>query len=114
MKSIYLKTSWIDNRTPVNAANLNNIERGIESLFKNAISVSELLPGDGIDITVGNDGSAFSVDNTVMRSGTISGIEYVTGELASYEEGRLYYVLSEETGKLVKIVLNNRVIYAVE
>ena len=116
MKSVYLKTNWIDNRTPVNASNLNNIERGIDTLFKNAISPSELtaVEGGGINIEQDENGSAFSVDDTVVRSTSILGIEYVEGELASYEPGYMYFVLSPETKKLTKIVLDNRVIYAVE
>lgn len=114
MKSVYLKTNWIDNRTPVNASNLNNIERGIDTLFKNAISPSELVPGDGITIEHDNDGSKFSVDSTVVRTASIFGLEYAVGELASYEPGYLYFVLSPVTGKLTKIVLDNRVIYEVE
>ena len=116
MKSIYLKTNWIDNRTPVNASNLNNIERGIDTLFKSAISPSELIPveGGGINIVHDDNGSNFSVDNTVVRSLSILGIEYVEGGLASYEPGIMYFVLSPETKKLTRIVLDNRVIYEVE
>ena len=29
MKNVYIKTSWIDNKTPINAANMNKIENAI-------------------------------------------------------------------------------------
>ena len=124
MKSIYLKTTWIDNRTPVNAANLNNIERGIESLFNNAVSPSELLEGDGITIEHDSEGTTFSVDQTiarvegekgsVSRSKSLAGVEYALGELASYEPNKVYFVLSEIDFRLIKIIINNRVVYEVE
>ena len=36
------------------------------------------------------------------------------GDVASYEDGAVYFVLSPETGKLSKIVVNNVVVYEVE
>lgn len=123
MKSVYLKTNWIDNKTPVNAANLNNIEKGVDLLFRSSISPSELLEGDGITLEQGEDGTTFSVDETIARSKTesgfvlrtksLAGVEYTVGELASYEPEKVYFVLSEEY-KLTKIVINNRVVYEVE
>ena len=116
MKNIYLKTNWIDNKTPVNSANLNNIEKGIATLFANAISFSELVPGDGISITTNDDTGdiTFSTTDSVVKSNSIKGIEYVVGELASYPEGYIYFVLAPDTQRLIKIVIDNIVVYAVE
>ena len=50
MKTAYNKTRWVDNSTPVNAENLNNIENGISGLYSNALGLSELIEGNGIEI----------------------------------------------------------------
>lgn len=62
MRTRYNKTIWEDNKTPVNAENLNNIENGIDNLYSNAISVSELIEGSGIKITDTSSGIKFSLN----------------------------------------------------
>ena len=116
MKTTYFKTRWVDNQTPVNAANLNNIENGIDTLFRTSVSNSELVPGDGINIEYDDNkqGLVFSVDSTVQKSMTLKGVEVVCGEQGVYEENVLYYILSQETGKLSRIQLNGVLIYEVE
>ena len=51
MKISYSKTNWVDDDTPISAENLNNIEKGIESLYLNALGLSDLKGGSGINIT---------------------------------------------------------------
>ena len=55
MKDKYNKTLWVDCKTKLDAAKLNNIERGIENLFENALSVSEIYGGDGIKVDIVHD-----------------------------------------------------------
>lgn len=50
MKTTYNKTQWVDNSTPIDASRLNNIENGIEGLYNNALSPSNLQSGPGISI----------------------------------------------------------------
>ena len=62
MKLTYNKTNWVDNSTPVNAENLNNIENGISNLYSSAISLSDLVNGDGIDIKDTNSGISIGLN----------------------------------------------------
>ena len=52
MKNSYIKTTWIDNKTPVNAANLNKIESALSDLYTNALSSSEILEGELLILVV--------------------------------------------------------------
>ena len=61
MKEHYNKTNWVDNKTPVNAENLNNIENGISHLFDNAISQSEITEGSGITLAYSKSGIHISL-----------------------------------------------------
>ena len=62
MKTTYNKTQWVDNSTPVNAENLNNIENGISGLYSNALGLSELIEGDGIEIKNTENGVSFGLN----------------------------------------------------
>ena len=111
MKNTYNKTSWIDYRTPVCANNLNNIENAIGDLYENALDVSEIEAGTGISLeknSAGVDGNNIrvSVDNSVMKSSSCKGVEWVLGDQETYEENKLYFVLNPDTRKLEKIILD--------
>ena len=41
----YTKTNWVDNETPLNAANMNNIEQGIENATAAIADVTATVPG---------------------------------------------------------------------
>ena len=55
MKDKYRKTVWVDGKTKLDAAKLNNIEQGVENLFENALTVSEIHGRDGIRVDIIND-----------------------------------------------------------
>lgn len=126
MKNSYIKTTWIDNKTPVNAANLNKIESALSDLYTNSLSSSELLEGDGIRITntscqsdcYGNTtkGIQFSVSDRVMQSDTCKGIDIVTNSanILHFEKDRLYLFLNPESKTLVKIMINGVTIFEVK
>lgn len=117
MKNIYIKTTWVDNKTPVNAANLNKIENAILDLYQNALSVSDFSEGNGINLNITEDKKLqVSVSNDVITSNTCYGIEVVTEEpgLDTVQNGVLYYIINPSTKKLAKIMINNVVIYEVE
>lgn len=115
MKNNYIKTTWVDNKTPVNAANMNHIESAISDLYSSSISASEIVQGDGIKVSVDTDKSInISTDSTVMRSDTISGVEMIYTELSSYEKNKIYFLLDSETKKLKKILINGVTIYEME
>ena len=123
MKNSYIKTTWIDNKTPVNAANLNKIESALSDLYTNALSSSEILEGDGIRITntscqsdcYGNTtkGIQFSVSDRVMQSDSCKGVDIVTNtlDILQFEKDRLYLFLDPERKTLVKMVINGVTIF---
>lgn len=115
MKSIYIKTTWIDNKTPINAANMNKIENALSNITTSAISYSDLVKGDGININISEDKDVkVSVDNTVMRSNTCNKFEIISEELDTYNNDILYLVLDSNTKKLKKLIFNGITIYEVE
>lgn len=118
MKKTYNKTNWIDYRTPVCANSLNKIESALEDLYENALDINEIKAGSGIDLesnSAGVDGNniKISVDNSIMKSSSCKGIEWVLGDQESYEENKLYFVLNENTKKLEKIILDGVEIFNV-
>lgn len=70
MKDKYTKTNWIDGCTKLDANKLNNIENGIENLFENSLSASEIYGRDGIkvDIIKDKDILIHLVDGYYMRA----------------------------------------------
>lgn len=119
MKNLYIKTTWVDNKTPVNAANLNKIENALVDLYQNAISVSDLSVGKGIDLTITKDKKVeFSVTDDIITSCSCSGIEVVLSnysfDIDSLSNGIIYFVIDADTKKLKKIIFNGINIYEVE
>lgn len=115
MKNVYIKTKWVDSKTPVNAANLNKIENAIYDLYQNTISPSELVEGEGIKIEVTeNKKLQISTTEDIMHSSSCCGIELVTVEPIDPNPSVVYYVLNSVTGKLGKIIINGVTVYEVE
>ena len=115
MKNTYTKTTWVDNKTPVNAANMNHIESAISDLYSSAVSSSDFVQGNGIKVSVDTSKNVnISTDDTVMKSDSCTGVEVITTELDSYTKGRVYLLLDSETKKLKKILVNGVAIYEVE
>ena len=108
MKSTYTKTSWVDNKTPINAQRLNNIENGISTLFANALSSSDIIGGDGIEVDTTEDGlriSGLLLSSVEVRpeSSTSEGRQ---GEYyIDHENNVLYFCLSNNYW--IKINLEN-------
>lgn len=95
MKTTYNKTLWEDNKTPLNASNLNNIENGIEGLYNNALSFSNLQEGPGIKMD-GLEGGDIRVSWALHEIFECPDNEY-PGTLGEYykdtELGILYFCL---------------------
>lgn len=114
MKTTYVQTKWIDNKTPVNAANLNRIESAIGDLYNNALSYSQINQGEGITVRATSDkGVEISVADDVLtsRGGNLKGIDYIMCDPncpCAQENGVLYFALDPET-KLLKYILLNGV-----
>ena len=76
MKNSYSKTKWVDNKTPVNAQNLNKIEDAIGDIYTNALDYDDLVPGEGIEMNVTDEGKKeISTSPGVMFSDSCTGIE---------------------------------------
>lgn len=121
MKSVYVKTNWIDNKTPVNASNLNKIEGALHYLYTNALGYSDIEEGKGISVEITKDKSVkISTSNEIPTSMSIKGIEYIFEQpececgCKEPKKGVLYFVLNKETKKLVSIVLNGVVLFEVK
>lgn len=115
MRNIYIKTTWIDNKTPVNAANLNKIENALVDLYQNSLSVSDLSEGNGIELNLTEDKKLqISVSNEVVTSSSCKGVEVLMLEPTEMLDNVLYFILDPSTKKLTKIIINNVVIYEME
>ena len=112
MKS-YVKTKWVDGTTPVNAANLNKIEKGISDIAAVALSPSDIKQGAGISIETSGGGVTISANKDVMLSTSIVGIEMVSELPSEFKQNVIYYVVSESTRKLSGIYINGVCIYEV-
>jgi len=115
MKTSYIKTKWVDNKTPVNAKNLNKIEEALGDLYENAIGKDEIVGGTGIDIDTDEEGQkVLGVSDSVMMSNTCSGFEFIEDELPNnYDRNKIYFILDSETKTLIKIMLNGITIFEV-
>lgn len=112
MKNIYIKTTWIDNKTPVNAANLNKIEGAIADLYSNALSASDFKEGKGISITPTLDKQLeIAVTDGVQTSNSCIGVDVLQETPATPEKNRLYFILDQETKILKKIMINGVIIF---
>lgn len=105
----YKKTSWIDGETPVNAENLNKIEKGIEAVSKQALSLSDLTSNseikiDGTELAEGKMGIKFSIDFSEMAKSLFQTLkaEDITEDFTP-DTNKLYIVY--EGDKIVKIIL---------
>ena len=112
MKNTYSKTKWVDNKTPVNADNLNKIENAINKLFVEAVDKDTIIEGDGINVSK-NDGVKINVDSTVLRSDSCRGLEVVESEPEEPISGKIYFIVDSETKKLKKVQLNSITIFEV-
>lgn len=112
MNGGYKKTKWVDGVTPVNAANLNHIEKGISDLYSSALGVSNVQAGDGIEISNEDCKLVFSVKNDIIRSFSVKGIEVITEVPKDFEENVIYFIVPDK--KLTGIWLNGICIYEMQ
>lgn len=103
----YNKTNWEDGKTPVNAENLNKIEEGLSNVTEEALRASDIVGGLGIETKLTEEGR-IQLD---MSSFPVNVIH--DGRDTVEVPGHLYFVLDSETGKLLKIKLNNNIIFEI-
>ena len=92
----YIKTEWIDDRTPVNAKNLNKIEDALETLSIDSLDISKIQGVNGIKVVTKDDGG-------VEISGNIQVVPEVEGQ--SYDTGKVYFILDPGTQKVKGLVV---------
>ena len=92
----YIKTEWIDDRTPVNAKNLNKIEDALETLSIDSLDISKIQGVNGIKVVTKDDGG-------VEISGNIQVVPEVEGQ--SYDTGKVYFVLDPSNQKVKGLVV---------
>lgn len=110
----YVKTKWVDGATPVNAANLNKIEKGISDITASALGASDIKKGSGIDVNTSTEGGIIiSTSDEIMKSTSIVGIEMVPELPSEYKQDVIYYLVPEDTRKLKGIYINGVCIYEV-
>lgn len=68
-KKIYNRTFWVDHETPVNAENLNKIEKGIQELSELSLRPSDLISSEESPITIEIDCGkvSFDLNSTIIR-----------------------------------------------
>lgn len=116
MKNIYIKTTWIDNKTLINAEKLNKIENAISDLYQSSLSPGEFVEGNGIRLRITEDKKFEISTSDVVSSFSCAGIEVIQEidlNMEYLQENIMYYILSSE-GKLIKQIFNKKVIYEVE
>ncbi len=68
MRIKYEKTTWEDNKTPVNATNMNKIENALENLYNLALSPSDFATNSQIKPVITDRGDiSLSFNGIVLR-----------------------------------------------
>lgn len=112
MEKSYKATKWVDNKTPINAQNLNKIEDGLSYLHENALSKDDIVPGNGIVIEETYNGKQeISLDSGAMFSQTCTGIEWVQEIPEAFDKDKIYFILNSLTKELERIVINGITIF---
>lgn len=117
MKKTYTKTTWVDNRTPVNAKNLNKIESALSDLYESTAEEDQYLPGDHITITDSEDEPGKKIISTsadILSTSSLTGIEYTLGEPDDPVLGTIYFVLDPITKRLERIMIGPTTIFKTE
>lgn len=116
MNKSYTKTTWVDNKTPVNAKNLNKIENALSELYETAATEDQYLPGNHITIIDSESDpykKVISTSEDLLSTSTFKGIEYVFNEPDDPVLGVLYFVLDLETKQLLKIMIGPTTIFKI-
>lgn len=96
LKNRYTRTSWVDGKTMINAERLNNIERGVSTLFNASLAAPDIQEGKGMKIETTDDGK--------VKISTKMTVEVIFEELEEYDPDIIYFLLSEN-GIIQKIIV---------
>ena len=109
----YTKTTWIDNKTCVDAKKLNKIESALEDLYESSLSKDQIVGEKGITVRTDTSGNKVIGITETPKSETLDGIEYCIGEPLEPKENVLYFILGQNGDALEKIMLNGVTIFTV-
>ena len=106
MSVTYNKTNWVNDVTPLDANNMNNIENGIENL------VNEFNAGSGSTITVDRELSETSknpVQNKTIKAALGDKVDKIEGYrmMSPDEASKLESLIAGEGGSVPNIELIN-------
>ena len=99
----YNRIIFKDNETPLNAITMNHLELAIHKLANNSLFPSDLVAGEGIDISPTCDGKVKieqKGSNKSLLSVNIERLDVVYEIPAYATTGQLYLLLDESTKKL--------------
>lgn len=105
----YKKTKWVDNETPVNAANLNKIENAIQNITETAISPSDFIEGEGIQINTSC--GKVEIKNTFKPCEVIVCDYDEYNSLEVVEKDRVYMIIDHLNPKSIRFVYNSNNYY---
>lgn len=100
----YNRILFKDNETPLNSITMNHLDVAIHKLANNSLFPSDLIAGEGIDISSTCDGKVKieqkNITNNSLYSLNVERLDVVY-EIPSYATtGQLYLLLDESTKKL--------------
>lgn len=96
LKNRYSRTSWVDGKTMINAERLNNIERGVSTLFNASLTSSDFEEGKGMKVETTDDGK--------VKLSTKMTVEVIFEELSEYDPDIIYFLVSGN-GIIKKIIV---------
>jgi len=96
LKNRYTRTSWVDGKTMINAERLNNIERGVSTLFSASLAAPDIMEGKGMKVETTDDGK--------VKISTKMTVEVIFEEQSEYDPDIIYFLVSGN-GIIKKIII---------
>lgn len=109
----YNRIIFKDNETPLNAVTMNHLEVAIHKLANHSIFPSDLVAGEGINISSTDDGKVkIGQSSKGIFSLNISRLDVVYEIPSDATMGELYLLLDEESKKLKGLYWGNICIFS--
>ncbi len=109
----YNRIIFKDNETPLNAITMNHLEVAIHKLANHSIFPSDLVAGEGINISSTDDGKVkIGQSSKGIFSLNISRLDVVYEIPSDATMGELYLLLDEESKKLKGLYWGNICIFS--
>ena len=102
MNKTYIKTKWVDGKTPVNAQNLGKIEQAIYDLYLKTIDKGSIVGKGNIVTETDENGNLVITQKELIQSKSLVAIEYSNVEPETKLDGYLYVIVRED-GQVKKI-----------